>query len=330
MFSHKLFYFLLSFSCLGFLSSCHMAQAPEDTDDCIWDLSVRHPVIINLSADKSFEFFQEIRIFDDNEETLGRSADNSLSTRYTVKAYVAGSDKLIAQAVSFTPQVELNLPVGKIDIIAWADYVNHNSYYDKYFFTDEFNEILVLSKFPYVANDPYKLGCWGKLSMVMAYNTPAVDIDLSNVMGQLRVIATDAPRTDVTNIRISYPGRIPSAINAFTGNVNYSWADVEYATVAEQNDDGMMLLGFDNILADDEPVMVPVRVEMRTADGKVVARRLKVEAPIKRGGITEIRAPFYSILEELPPPDNPGGDDTGDGGVGIKPDIDDEVIIVIK
>lgn len=306
------------------LSSCHKEEPPVENDDCLWDLSVRHKVIVSLDVDARMEFFEDVRL-DDDDPVMGcgsRSQEEKV-WRYTVKAFRHGSDQVIAWASGFTPEFEMDLPVGKVDVIAWADYVKPGSMVDEYFFTDDFSEILVFSKYPYRPNDRFKFGCWGKSSLVLAYNTPAVSVSLKPAMGQLRIIATDEPRDDVSKIRISYPGRIPSAISAFSGKVCYSWADVGFDSKAVEDDNGQMLLAFDNIFADDTPCTVPIRIEMTRADGYAVARRLRVEAPVKRGGITEVRGKFYSILEEVPEPDTP---DTG-GGITVDPELDETIII---
>lgn len=309
------------------LSSCHKADPPVENDDCLWDLSVRHKVVVSLENNTRMDFFEDVRL-DDDDPLMGPSARNTEEKvwRYTVKAFRHGSTQEIACASGFSPEFEMDLPVGKVDIIAWADYVSPGITKDEYFFTDDFSEILVFSKYPYYANDRFKFGCWGKKSLVLAYNTPVVTVSLSPAMGQLKIIATDEPRDDVSRIRISYPGRIPSAINGFSGNVCYSWADVGYESYASVDDNGQILLGFDNIFADYTPCTVPIRIEMTRDDGHAVARRLRVEAPVKRGCITEVRGKFYSILEEDPDPDTP---DSG-GGIIIDPDLDETIIIELN
>lgn len=318
---------IAALSCsLWLLTGCHTAEPPMENDDCLWDLSSRHNVTIHLNLNQKMDFFQEVRV-DEAESKIDTRSSDGKCLRYTVKVFISGTDTQIASSVGFSPEVVLPLPIGKLDIIAWVDYSDGQSTKDCYFFTDEWNELLVFSKYPYLANDPYKMGYWGKTSLTMAYNRLVVDLDVLPAMGQLQIIATDNPSVEVSGITISYPQRVPAAINGFTGKVSYSWADVSFLTTALPDEDGMQLLCFDNIFADDEPIAVPIKIEMKGTDGEVVARTLNIEAPIKRGGITEVRAPFYSILET---PDIPGGESGGNGGITIDSRLDEEVIIELK
>lgn len=308
----------LALSC----SSCNNPAAPEDPDSCLWDLSVYRTVSVTVDVDKELSFFTDIRLDEEQPAGTNSQKDNAPALRYIVKAFRHGSTQQVASASGLNPTLEISLPVGKIDLIAWVDYVDPSLCKDKYFFTDDFNEMLVMSKYPYYANDRHKICYRGKKSVIMAYNTRSLTVDVAPAMGQLRIIAVDEFRSDVKNIQISYPAGVPSAINAFSGEISYVWNDVFFNTTPQKLDNGDWLLAVDNIFTGEKQISVPFRINMTDADGETVARRLKIEAPMKRGGITEVRGKFFSILEDLPPaPPGPGS-----GGLVIDPNLNDTII----
>lgn len=311
---------------MAVMASCDKATLPDEPDDsCLWDLTVRHSVTVSLSVDDSMGPYKDVT-YDGDAKKNSRNGDISYSRRYVVFAFRAGTDQLVASAYSSSPNLTLQLPVGKLDVVGWADYSVPGSVLDEFFLTDDISELIVATKHPYVANNHFKHASWGKKNTTVAYNTTYVDVELSSAMAQLRIIATDTPDNDVANISISYPGRVPCAIDGVSGEVCYSWADVWFESEPVRLNASETLLGYDNVLCNDSETIVPVRIVMTSDDGSVIARCLRVDVPLRRGGITEVRGPFYSIIQNEVPPE---GGNTG-GGVSIDPSFDDEIVIVIK
>lgn len=308
------------------MASCNRATTPDEPDDsCLWDLSVRHSVTVSLNVDDSMEPYTEVT-YDGNSPKGSRMGEISYARRYVVYAFRAGTDQLVAMAYSSSPTLNIQLPVGKLDVVGWADYSISGSVLDEFFLTDDISELIVATKHPYVANNHFKHASWGKKSTTVAYNTKYVDVELSSVMAQLRIIATDTPNNNVAQISISYPDRVPCAIDGISGVVCYSWSGVWFDSTPIHLNVGETLLGYDNVPCNDSETIVPVRIVMTSNDGKVIARCLRVDAPLKRGGITEVRGPFYSILQS----DDPQEGGTTGGGVSIDPSFDDEIVIIIK
>lgn len=311
---------------MAVVTSCDKATPPNEPDDsCLWDLSVRHSVTISLNVDDSMEPYKEVT-YDEDAKEGSRNGDPSYARRYVVYVFRAGTNQLVASAYSSSPTLDIQLPVGKLDVVGWADYSLPGSAMDEFFLTDDISELIVASKHPYVANNHFKHASWGKKSTTVAYNTKYVDVELSSVMSQLRIIATDTPNNDVAQISISYPERVPCAIDGISGVVCYSWSGVWFESAPVHLNIGETLLGYDNVPCNDSEMIVPVRIVMTSNDGKVIARCLRVDAPLKRGGITEVRGPFYSILQS----DDPQEGGTTGGGVSIDPSFDDEIVIIIK
>lgn len=311
-------------------SSCNKDVYEEPEDNCLWDLSMRHPVTISLEVDNDFDFYKDVSYEADNIEEddtpASRARSASYSMRYAVRVFKADTRQLVATMYSSTPNFTMELPVGKMEFIAWADYSLSGSLQDELFLTDDFHELIVASKYPYEANNHYKRASWGMDDRTIAYNTSHVGLRLEPVMAQIQLIATDEPKEDVAKIRISYPGRVPCAINGFTGDVCYSWAGVWFDSYPVGINNGETLLAYDNIFCNNNETIIPVRVDMTSATGTVIARSLKVDVPVRRGGITEVRGAFYSIIQNE---DKPDSDITG-GGITINPDFDDEFEIIIK
>lgn len=313
-----------------YLASCSKSEPEEPEDSCLGDLSVRHPVTVSLDVDNDLDFYKEVSYDpaeNGDDDARSRSRGNSYSMRYVVKVFKADTRQLVATMYSPTPDFTMDLPVGKMEFIAWADYSLSGSLQDELFLTDDFHELIVASKFPYEANNHHKRASWGLEEKTVAYNTSHVGIRLVPVMAQIQLIATDERKEDVARIRVSYPGRVPCAINGFSGDVCYSWAGVWFDSYPVGINNCETLLAYDNILCNPEETVVPVRIDMTSTSGTVVARSLKVDVPIRRGGITEVRGPFYSIVQGE---DDPGSGGTTGGGISIDPGFDDEFEIIIK
>ena len=306
------------------LTACSTKEAPEyvepPEDSCLTDLSARHPVTVTLIDDNSFDESPSIGY------PIAIPASRSIESprrRYVVKAFYQRTDRLVAEGASFDNHVTLSLPVGKITIIAWADYTVKEIPSDSYYFTDEWDELLLVDRHPYIANDFMKSAAWGRIDMAMAYNMTSLDLPLRQATGGFRLIATDAPNDGVTNITISYKKSVPCAIDGFTGSLSHAWDGCLFTGKTYDFGDGNTLLGFDIFPADDSEKIVPVSVTMRDADNRIVAYVDNIDIPVHRGKITKVFAPFYSIREPHPS-EIPGG-----GGVNINPTFNNEIVIVI-
>lgn len=300
------------------LCSCHTrGPAPfveEPEDECLTGISARHTVMVELAVDESMPDNMAV------EYPVSR-ASYGWQRRYVVNVYRQGSRQLVASATSLEPVVPMELPVGKLEFVAWADNVPVGNMADHYWFTDDFSEILLYTKRPYSANDGMKPGYLGAMSMVMPYNLRNVTLPMSTVMGQIRLIATDTRRGDVDRITVSYPGTVPAAIDAFSGRVCREWEEVEFETTATQGGDGW-LIAYDYIPAETSEITVPVGVTIHDAAGEVVACIKHIDVPVRRGCVTEVRAPFFSLMER---------DDSGNnGGISIDTGYTDDIVIEIK
>ncbi|MCM1337679.1 MAG: hypothetical protein NC187_00525 [Candidatus Amulumruptor caecigallinarius] len=297
----------------------------EPEDQCLIDLSARHDVTVVCDVDDAFPYSESLAYIPENSVT-SRSEADMMVRRYTVKAFVRGTHQEVASGVSMSPEVSLSLPVGKLDIIGWADYVPQGSVADYYWFTDDFSEMLEHEKAEYRADDDYKAAAHCIENVTVAYNTRRISVGLSTVMAKVRLIASDSPSPEVSRIRVSFPGGVPSAVDAFSGKVCYSWQGVAYNALARPHGSEEWLLSEAMMPANADASRIAICVEMFDADNNIVARIRGIDVPVRRGCITEVKAPFFSAKEVDPVPDDP----PSGGGIGIDTDFDDSVVIVLK
>lgn len=280
------------------LASCHEGAPIPYTEDCFDD---------NYNAEVPFTFVVSEDM--ENAYTIqARGSETELVKRYTVWAYKDGATSPSFSFSSLSETPSATLPIGNYEFKVFCDYVDKDMPKDKYFFTDEVDEILVFKKSSYAAFTHYKHSFWGQTSAKIVYKNKPVRVELSSLMARIQYKATDAPSGyKPENIRITYLGKIPSAINGYNSDISYEWENVSYL---HKIGDGH--LSFDYVFADDAERTIPVMVEILDGEGAVKGRVQEIRVPIKRGGVTTVEGPFFSTLDDEPEPPVPSG-----GGVGI-------------
>lgn len=218
---------------------------------------------------------------------------------------------------SLSPEFSVRLPLGRFKAVAWADLIYDSDFRDLYFHTDDFNEMLLIDKENYKAEDNCKMGYLGNSDVTVSYRTPRFDIKLNPAMGQYRIIPTDTPAYEVGKIVVSYPDSVPAAISAKTGLINYKWSGVRFIHKSDYNQI------FDNVFANTEETVVKTKIEVYDSEGNLRARRSGINIPLVRGGITRVHADIYSVIEDRK-------DTPSSGGIGIDTEYDNDIFIVIK
>lgn len=310
-------------ACAVGISSCSH-EYPEDNEDyCIGGLSKVHKVSVHIDITDN--------MIQDEPVVIPEKVRSTYATprlRYTAVATRPGSNEIISKACSTEPDVELKLPIGKVEISAWVDYAAPESTRNTYYFNDVWNEILVYSKDDYQSNNRYKAAFWGKEKFALTATTSLVDVKVSNATALLEVYATDDKDAYAKTVQFQYSPRVPAAINGFTGKVSYWWADCGWKSDLKPKpaiSTHGILLGYDYIPTDEVGNTVKLKVTIRDSDGNILARKMPFEIPIKRGHITTVKAPFFSILEE-DPDDKPTNENSG---IGIDPSYNPDVIITL-
>lgn len=305
------------------VSSCSHEYPGDNEDYCIGDLSKVHKVNVHINLiDNMIQ--DEPFVLPDK----ARSSYASPQLRYTAVATRPGSNEIISKGCSTEPDVELNLPIGKVEISTWVDYAAAGTSRNTYYFNDVWNEILSYSKDNYQSNDRYKAAFWGKNKVALTATTSLIEVTASNATALLEVYATDDKDAYAKTVQFQYSPSVPSAINGFTGKVSYWWIDCGWKSDLNPKpaiSANGILLGYDYIPTDETGNTVKLKVVIRDSDGKILARKMPFEVPIKRGHITTVKAPFFSIIEE-DPDDKPANENSG---IGIDPSYNPDVIITL-
>ena len=306
-------------------ASCSTKDAPEyvepPEDYCLTDLSWRHPVTVSIIDDDVLDAGMTIN-YESKADQMSRSIDEP-RRRYVVKVFEPSTYKLVAEGVSFSKDITLSLPVGKLTVVVWADYTTKETPSDSYYFTDDWTELLLVDRFPYTANDYMKSAAWSRIDIALAYNQTYIEIPLTQIAGGFKLISTDAPNEKVESIDVCYNTAVPCAINGFSGEIAHTWSDCSFFGVTSTLANGDTQLCYDVLPVGNTGTNVSVSMTMRDADGRIVAHVNNIEIPVKPGKMTRVYAPFYSI-REMHPSEVPGG-----GGVNINPGFNNEIVIEI-
>ena len=298
------------------LVSCSKDIEPDE-DYCLREDN-RDLVCLNLAVQKSMFTYKNLDIDDENNVTISRSAEKEEPhIRYYINVYPADCDekaKPIYSTTTTEPQITLSLPIGKCRVIAWADYVTNDDGFSKYFHTDDFSDMLLIDKYDYTANDPYKSCFLCSKDVTVSYKTPLIDMKLMPLMGQYRIVASDQPDYEVGKILVSYPSGVAASVNAFTGNICHVWQDVSFKSECDS------YVVFDNILAEKAESEIHLAIKVFDEDGRLRAYRRSIKFPIVRQGVTTATTNVFTLLEDENPGDNPGTEGGGQAGINDKYD----------
>lgn len=280
------------------LSSCEDDRLSES--DCFDPEVPTTDVSVHVNLDDEMKLYRNI--------TSRASSDYAL--RYILKSFMGAKE--IGSTVSLSPDMQIKVPAGACRLAVFVEFVpKADTSKDYYFFTSQFEELLLRNRVNYQGNDDVKLAFHGVLDCMIDNKTKQLVMDASPAMGRFRLIPTDKPDYTVGRIEIKYPTDMPAAINGFNGVVCVTWGNVVFVSRAEGED-----IGFDNIFAGSKEETVTVTVEIRDTDNTIRARIKNLKIPIRRGGITNVHLPFYTTLD-------PGDGEVGSGqGIGIDPSFE--------
>lgn len=291
------------------LASCchHHDYVPEDsclTDGSSAELSVKLRIDGDMSHYTALDLSRDAGVF---------------LTRYTVWAVREGEKSPTQTLVTSDTDVTFHLPIGKYDIIAFADQTPSPALSDHYYHTDIVEELLVRNKYSYPVGDDSKIAWWGHTAAAATIKSAPVTVSLTPAVAGIRLVATDTPAFEAARTRLIYQGNCPAAISGYDGRLtDLRWSGVSFATAPSAD-----LLAKDYIFCSDDEIKVKIDVEITDTKGEVRARKTGLQVPVVRGGVTIVSANFYSTL------DPPTGSDTAGSGGGIDPTFTSTTIIQI-
>ena len=260
---------------------------------------------VHVSVDGSLRDYRDIE--------AGRS--ESMLMRFT--AVASRDTEILTSTVSMVPDFTMDVPEGVCALTVFADYIPEGSAEDFHFFTDIFEELLVKNRVNYQPNVPSRVAYYGRKAIVA--QTQRVSVATSVAMAQYRLVASDRPDYEVGNVRISFNSGYPAAIDGLTGDVCRSWGGLAFNAFPQAE-----TIAADMVFADSVETVLNAKVEVYDTDGKLRARIQSVDIPVVRGGVTNVRGPFYTTYEE----DERIPDDEG-SGIQINPEFASDIVIKI-
>lgn len=246
-----------------------------------------------------------------------------------------------------TIETTFELHAAKYYVVAWMDYVDDGSTTDKYYVIRSLSSIQIPQTGSYIGNEEHKDAYTGSQELdLTSYRdqwgqTINQTITLKRPMGKIELITTDldqllerltlqtghigATRVNQVGespidpsswqINIEYAGYFPSGFNAYTNKPNDAREGVTFSSTLTPLSDQEACLGYDYIFVNGDESAVYVNLTILDDRGNLLNQVSGVEIPIVRGKLTSIRDQF--LTRDSTP------------GIGIDPDFDGEIDIVI-
>lgn len=275
------------------LVACSKDSIEEDDEYCL-NPKYKVPLEVTVNLDKEFKPYKLI----DSVYNKTRSKDSLPSLKYYVAAYpmTSGLPKVVKN--SYEKTIPIQIHPGRYTVVGWVMYETTDESRGYNFYDDDFNELLLRSKYNYSGADEYKIAYRGAEPKNIPYNATSVAVTAKPAMALYKLVATDTAAFYPEKVIISYSSLLPSAINAKTGNINWWWRDISYnSTVIHQENEGDLLAADYVLSQNDQETSVTVIVEIYDEKGRLRARKKNLEIPLMNGGITTVRGNFYSVLE---------------------------------
>lgn len=338
---------------LSLLTACDVHEFPDQSP------AATAPVVLDLSFDGEMPLHQVVEI-----QTRASVDPQDYDLRYTVCIYRAAEDGTFGREevsrLTVTKddvadpdfRIETLLEEGFYRFIVWTDFVDAGTQTHKFFNTDRFAEIGVLTDgyagasefrdaFRGVTDATVQIGESPCVIPVRMERPQArysfVSTDLAEFLTRVqtrrsgRKASADAPAetgaapTDETTrsidldefrVVVRYTGYLPSAFNLFTDRTADAATGVQFESRITQESDSEANLGFDFVLVNDEESSVQVALEIYDRDGTRLSATQPFDIPLMRGRHTIVRGNFLTS--------------EASGGIGISPGFDGDWIYPVQ
>ncbi len=242
-------------------------------------------------------------------------------------------------------QTNLSLHAARYHIVTWADYVNNGSTADKYYIVNSLASIKIPENGKYIGNEDYKATYVAKQEVDLRNyadqwnETVNTTVTLRLPMAKIEFITTDIDKfldeqagrrekmgnntdnalqkVDLSKIQIQveYAGFFPSGFNVYTNKPNDARMGVYFECFMKPLTNKEAHLASDYIFVNGSESAVKVNLIIRDVDGTLLNKVENINVPIVRGKLTTIRDEF--LTRNYAP------------GIGISPDFDGEINVVI-
>lgn len=335
---------------LSLLAACDVHEFPDQSP------APTVPVVLDLSFDGEMPLHQVVEI-----ETRAAEDPDDYDLRYTVCVYRAaeggtfGREELTRLTVTKDDvsdpdlRIETRLEEGSYRFIVWTDHVDAGSQTHKFFNTDNFAEIGVMTD-GYSGATEFRDAFRGVAdATVQGGESPSViPVRMERPQARYRFVSTDlvefmtrvqtrrssqkagagsgaVPTDEETRsidlndfrVVIRYAGYMPSAFNLFTDRTADAATGIQFESRITKQSDAEADLGFDYVLVnDDEESSIRVALEIYDRDGTRLSATDPFDIPLKRGMETLVRGKFLTS--------------EASGGIGISPGFDGEWIYPVQ
>ena len=234
-----------------------------------------------------------------------------------------------------TLPVHLKLYAVEYTLAVWTDYVVAGTTTDLYYNTENLQQVTCTT--PYTGSTGYRDCLYGSTTLDLRpyrdeWNVRVqAKVDMVRPLAKYRIIATDVQEflaktqrqrdaeggNNTYTVTFSYGFYFPLGFNTATGKPMNSVQGVTFSTPLTIPDDGTEKcpLGSDFIFVNGTESAVTVKLTIRDSEGVVLNEIGGINVPIARGKLTTIRDEF--LTRSYSP------------GIGIDPDFDGEIDIVI-
>lgn len=333
---------------LSLLTACDVHEFPDQSP------APTAPVVLDLSFDGEMPLHQVVEI-----GTRVAEDPDDYDLRYTVCAYRAGEDGTFGREeltrLTVTKddvsdpdlRIETRLEEGLYRFIVWADHVDAGTQSHRFFNTDDFAEIGVMTD-SYTGATEFRDAFRGVAdATVQGGESPCViPVRMERPQARYRFVSTDlvefmtrvqtrrsgqkaeaeaAPTDEETRsidlndfrVVIRYAGYMPSAFNLFTDRTADAATGIRFESRITKQSDTEADLGFDYVLVnDDEEASIRVALEIYDRDGTRLSATDPFDIPLRRGKETLVRGKFLTS--------------EASGGIGISPGFDGDWIYPVQ
>ena len=331
------------------LVSCDVHEFPGPTEPA------KYPVVLDLTFDTELPVYQTVdvktRVLDDPQ---------AYNLRYTVCIYRADAEgafgreeerrMVVTKSVTAQPdlRIETQLEEGAYRFIVWTDFVDAGTQEHKFFRTDDFSEVALLTS-EYAGSTEFRDAFRGRADAAIA--KPAqegpivvpvpmtrpqarysfVSTDLTEFMTRVQALResrehsasqdagasqdadpADEPTRSIDlddfRVVVHYAGYVPSSFNLFTDQTADASTGVQFESRITRTSDSEASLGFDYVLVNEGEASVKVSLEVYGRDGTQLSATNPFDIPLMRGRHTIVRGNFLTS--------------EASGGIGIDPGFD--------
>lgn len=328
--------------------SCNVHEWPE----------YKGPIDLRLN----FIFHTDLPQYLVIDETLSRSSTSpyDYDVRYIVDVYVLNADGSVKeppiQRFVFTKddvdqlnyQTNVVIPAGNYRLIAWADFVDEGTERDKFYGADDLTSVILLGDI-HEGNNDFRDAFVGRTDIVIPQQeaepyTLEATIDMGRPLAKYNFVSTDledfltrvfelraekmaAGSTEFTaadlspssvdyndfKIVFTYEDHMPNVFDCVDNKPrNAKSPGVTFESKIKPISASEAELGFDYIFVNGIEAEIKVKVEVYDRDETLLSRTRAIPVPIIRSKLTTIRGNMLTRITS--------------GGVGIKPDFEDEYI----